>query len=98
MITTQFNHPSIFIWGIRINESADDDEFYTKTNEIAKSIDTTRATTGTRCIKNSHLIEDVYTYNDFIHWTHEVKPVSYTHLRLSDRRARFHRHRRHAER
>ena len=73
MITTQFNHPSIFIWSIRINESADDDEFYTKTNEIAKSIDTTRATTGTRCIKNSHLIEDVYTYNDFIHWTHEVK-------------------------
>ena len=29
MITTQFNHPSIFIWSIRINESADDDEFYT---------------------------------------------------------------------
>lgn len=73
MITTQYNHPSIFIWSIRINESADDDEFYTRSNEIAHSIDTSRPTTGVRCIKNSNLIEDVYAYNDFIHWTREVK-------------------------
>ena len=73
MITTQYNHPSIFIWSIRINESADDDEFYAKSNEIAHSIDKSRPTTGVRCIKNSHLLEDVYGFNDFIHMTHEVK-------------------------
>lgn len=73
MITTEYNHPSIFIWSIRINESDDDDEFYTRTNELAKSIDTSRPTTGVRCIKKSNLIEDVYTYNDFVHYTHDVK-------------------------
>ena len=85
MITTQFNHPSIYIWSIRINESGDDDEFYTKSNEIAKSIDTTRPTTGVRCIKNSHLIEDVYSYNDFIHWTREFK--HYRELVLENQQA-----------
>ena len=73
MVTTQYNHPSIFIWSVRINESGDDDEFYTKNNEIAHSIDTSRPTTGVRCRKKSNLIEDVYAYNDFIHQTREVK-------------------------
>ena len=73
MITVEYNHPSIFIWSIRINESNDDDEFYTRTNDLAKSLDTSRATTGVRCIKNSNLIEDVYTYNDFEHFSHPVK-------------------------
>ncbi len=73
MITTQYNHPSIFIWSIRINESGDDDEFYAKSNEIAHSLDRSRPTTGVRCIKNSHLLEDVYSFNDFIHWTREYK-------------------------
>lgn len=85
MITTQYNHPSIFIWSIRINESRDDDEFYTKSNEIAHSIDTSRPTTGVRCIKNSHLIEDVYAFNDFIHWTREVK--HYRELVLQNQQA-----------
>ncbi|MEG2936136.1 MAG: glycoside hydrolase family 2 TIM barrel-domain containing protein, partial [Clostridium sp.] len=35
MILQYRNHPSIIIWGVRINESNDDDEFYKKTNEIA---------------------------------------------------------------
>ena len=73
MIITQYNHPGIFIWSIRINESADDDEFYAKSNEIAHDLDPSRPTTGVRCIKHSHLLEDVYAYNDFIHRTHEVK-------------------------
>ena len=73
MITVEFNHPAIFIWSIRINESNDDDEFYTRCNDLAKSLDPSRPTTGVRCIKNSNLIEDVYTYNDFIHYSHDVK-------------------------
>jgi beta-galactosidase len=61
------NHPSIILWGVRINESQDDDEFYKKTNEIAHRYDFTRPTGGVRFIKKSHLFEDVYTYNEFVH-------------------------------
>ena len=67
MIEQFRNHPSIFLWGVRINESNDDDEFYIKTNAVAHELDPTRPTGGVRCIKKSHLFEDVYTYNDFSH-------------------------------
>jgi len=67
MITTDWNRPSIFIWGVRINESQDCDEFYKKTNSLARSLDPTRPTGGVRCITGSNLLEDVYTYNDFNH-------------------------------
>lgn len=61
------NHPSIILWGIRINESPDDDAFYEKTNAVAHKLDPSRPTGGVRAMKKSHLLEDVYTYNDFLH-------------------------------
>ena len=67
MILQYRNHPSIMIWGVRINESQDDDAFYTETNRIAHSLDDTRQTGGVRNFRKSHLLEDVYTYNDFVH-------------------------------
>ena len=67
MITQYRNHPSIFLWGVRINESVDDDDLYAKTNAAAHECDPTRPTGGVRCIKKSNLLEDVYTYNDFVH-------------------------------
>ncbi len=67
MIQRDWNHPSIVIWGVRINESEDDDEFYTETNQIARQLDPTRQTGGVRYITKSNLLEDVYTFNDFIH-------------------------------
>ncbi len=67
MVTQYRNHPSIILWGVRINESADDDDFYLKTNAAAKRLDDTRQTGGVRCHKKSSLLEDVYTYNDFVH-------------------------------
>ena len=67
MVLQWRNHPSIFLWGVRINESADDDELYRKTNEIAHQLDPTRPTGGVRNFPHSHLLEDVYTYNDFSH-------------------------------
>ena len=67
MIRQYRNHPSIILWGIRINESPDDDAFYEKTNAVAHKLDPTRPTGGVRAIKKSHLLEDVYTYNDFLH-------------------------------
>ncbi|MBO5371892.1 MAG: glycoside hydrolase family 2 protein [Lachnospiraceae bacterium] len=67
MICQYRNHASIILWGVRINESVDDDAFYEKTNALAHELDSTRQTGGVRALKKSHLLEDVYTYNDFSH-------------------------------
>jgi beta-galactosidase len=66
MITRDWNHPSIVIWGVRINESQDDHDFYARTNALARELDSTRSTGGVRYITDSELLEDVYTMNDFI--------------------------------
>lgn len=67
MILQYRNHTSIILWGVRINESVDDDAFYARTNAAAHELDDTRPTGGVRAGKKSHLLEDVYTYNDFVH-------------------------------
>ncbi len=67
MVTQYRNHPSIILWGVRINESVDDDEFYTRTNAICHELDPSRQTGGVRCYKKGSFLEDVYTYNDFSH-------------------------------
>lgn len=67
MVLQYRNHTSIILWGVRINESQDDDEFYRRTNEAAHRLDSSRQTGGVRANKKSSLLEDVYTYNDFVH-------------------------------
>lgn len=67
MVLQYRNYTSIILWGVRINESVDDDELYTKTNKLARELDSTRATAGVRYLKKSSFLEDVYTYNDFLH-------------------------------
>ncbi|HZJ82575.1 MAG TPA: glycoside hydrolase family 2 TIM barrel-domain containing protein, partial [Clostridia bacterium] len=67
MIVRDWNHPSIILWGVRINESADDDVLYADTNRIARELDSTRQTGGVRYITESTMLEDVYTMNDFVH-------------------------------
>jgi len=67
MIERHFNHPSIVTWGVRINESVDDHEFYQKTNELARSLDPYRQTCGVRNTKKGDFLEDIYSYNDFSH-------------------------------
>ncbi|WP_434711506.1 glycoside hydrolase family 2 protein [Rhizobium sp. YTUHZ045] len=66
MIERDWNHPSIIIWGVRINESQDSHDFYVETNRLARELDSTRQTGGVRYITESELLEDVYTMNDFI--------------------------------
>lgn len=66
MVERDWNHPSIILWGVRINESPDDHDFYVRTNAMAHALDSTRQTGGVRCIENSEWLEDVYTMNDFI--------------------------------
>lgn len=67
MVTQYRNHPSIVLWGVRINESQDYDDFYTRTNALAHSLDPSRPTSGVRYLEKSSLLEDVYAYNDFSH-------------------------------
>ena len=67
MVTQYRNHPSIILWGVRINESVDCDELYTRTNKEAHDLDPTRQTSGVRYLKKSSLLEDVYAFNDFSH-------------------------------
>ena len=67
MVLQYRNHPSIILWGVRVNESQDCDELYRRTNEVAHELDPSRATTGVRFIEQSSLLEDVYGYNDFSH-------------------------------
>ena len=67
MVLQYRNHPSIFLWGVRINESMDDDEFYRRTNAAAHELDESRPTSGVRHLQKSSLLEDVYAYNDFSH-------------------------------
>ena len=65
MIRRDWNHPSIVLWGVRINESPDDHEFYTRTNAAAHALDPTRQTGGIRDRQGSEFLEDVFTMNDF---------------------------------
>ena len=67
MVLQYRNHPSIVLWGVRINESQDDDDFYRRTNALAHELDPSRPTSGVRYIEKSSLLEDVYAYNDFSH-------------------------------
>ncbi|MBX7171006.1 MAG: twin-arginine translocation signal domain-containing protein [Pyrinomonadaceae bacterium] len=65
MIKRDWNHPSIILWGVRINESGDNHDFYTRTNATAKSLDDSRQIGGIRNKYDSELLEDVFTMNDF---------------------------------
>ena len=65
MIRRDWNHPSIVLWGVRVNESRDDHDLYTRTNAAARALDDSRQTGGIRNIYDSERLEDVFTMNDF---------------------------------
>jgi len=65
MVRRDWNHPSIILWGVRINESRDNHDFYTRTNALAHQLDPSRQTGGIRYFQESEFLEDVFTMNDF---------------------------------
>ncbi len=75
MITQYRNHPSIILWGVRINESADNDSLYARTNSLAHILDPTRQTSGVRFLQKSNLLEDVYAFNDFSYYGGKQKAL-----------------------
>jgi beta-galactosidase len=46
MIVRDRNHPSIIVWGARLNETPNNVPFYTSTNELAHALDDSRQTAG----------------------------------------------------
>jgi beta-galactosidase len=69
MITRDRNRPSIIIWAARLNETPDHPEFYSKTQEIVKSLDDTRATSGTTFDdyhSTPYWEQDVFGFDDYM--------------------------------
>lgn len=70
MITRDRNHPSIVIWGTRVNESQSDIELYRKTRAVAGELDGTRPTSGsmtsgTRRSWQENWEEEVFAHDDY---------------------------------
>jgi beta-galactosidase len=65
MIRRDWNRPSVVLWGVRVNESQDDHDFYASTNRIARALDDSRQTCGVRYFFDSETLEDVFGINDF---------------------------------
>ena len=66
MIIRDRNHPSILTFGVRINESADNNSFYQEMNDIAHELDPTRLTCGVRRGNSdpaTSFLEDIWTQN-----------------------------------
>jgi len=65
MIVRDRHHPSIILWSVRINESRDFHDLYVRVNQLPRTLDNTRQTTGVRYFQESELLEDVFSMNDF---------------------------------
>ena len=65
MILKERSHTCLIAYGLRIDESDDNDELYSKIQEQKVFLDPSRQSIGVRNFKDSHCLEDVYGYNDF---------------------------------
>jgi beta-galactosidase len=67
MIRRDRNHPSIVIWGARLNETPNNTAFYTQSNELAHSLDDSRPTAGAMAGMRltTDYQQDVFAENDY---------------------------------
>jgi beta-galactosidase len=70
MIIRDRNHPAIVIWGVRVNESSNDQTLYRRTTALAKSLDDSRPasgslTSGSRKHWEKEWHEDVFAFDDY---------------------------------
>lgn len=70
MIRRDRNHPSIIIWGTRVNESANDVSLYRRTHQAAKALDDSRPTSGSMTPSSrkdweDNWHEDVFAFDDY---------------------------------
>lgn len=81
MIVRDRNRPSIILWGVRVNESDDDHDLYTRTNAVARELDPTRQTGGVRFNYDSERLEDVFTMNDFFY---DLRPPNHPRYLITE--------------
>lgn len=70
MVRRDRNRPSVILWGVRVNESANDPAFYRRTTAAMKALDDTRPASGAINGPMHSLkewAEDVFAYNDYQH-------------------------------
>jgi len=66
MIRRDRNHPSIIIWGVRVNESKNDRPLYERTKALAKALDGSRATSGSMTAPSTKdWDQDVFALDDY---------------------------------
>jgi beta-galactosidase len=67
MVRRDRNHPSIVIWGARINETDDDVELYTRTRDLAHRLDGSRPTAGAMSgrMDTEDYVQDVFAEDDY---------------------------------
>jgi beta-galactosidase len=67
MIVRDRNHPSIVIWGARLNETPNNVPFYTSANELAHALDDSRPTAGAMAGMRltTDYEQDVFAENDY---------------------------------
>jgi len=66
MVLRDRNHPSIVVWGVRVNESKNDGPLYEETTRIAKNLDGTRACSGSMTRHSTDgWHEDIFALDDY---------------------------------
>ncbi len=66
MVRRDRNHPSVVIWGARINESENNLAFYQRTKDAAKALDDSRQTSGAMSrYSTKDWLQEVYAYDDY---------------------------------
>jgi len=68
MIARDRHRPSIVVWGARLNETPDRPEFYARTEELVKRLDSSRQTSGTMHSEFSRrqvFQHDVFSFDDY---------------------------------
>jgi beta-galactosidase len=85
MIIRDRNHPSVIIWGVRLNETHDDPAFYGQTQKIAGNLDRSRPTVGAMSSKPltstpQSYQQSVFSYNDYSHHTSPTTGIKTPYL------------------
>ena len=69
MVLRDRSRPSVIIWGVRVNESHNNPALYTRTRDLAKSLDGTRPTSGSMTSTSAKTLEtwhqDVFAFDDY---------------------------------